>query len=37
VLDLGLGLELPRFKETIVSFINRFYSIPLSTKVISRC
>jgi hypothetical protein len=36
VLDLGLGLELPKLKETIVSFTNRFYSIPLSTKVMSR-
>jgi len=36
VLDLNLNFELLRFKETIVSFINKFYLISFSTKVISR-
>jgi len=34
VFDLGLGFELPKFKETIINFINKFYLIPLNTKVI---
>jgi len=34
--DLGLSFELFKFKETIISFINRFYLIPFSIKVIFR-